>query len=87
MGKGRLAERGPEAGGGLCGKVLSGDGTKKAEQSHKQHDAAHFPDVGGVPVSNTDVNHLSHKQRDNQFKAGFQKFKERSDDAFLFVSF
>ena len=72
---------------GFCSKVLGGQRESKADDSKKNHKAAHFPEISGVFACYADVDHSCDYQRNKKLEGRFQHFKQgsqQSDDWMVF---
>ena len=71
----------------FCSKILRRQGTYQSQHAQSDHQCTHPPDVRLVPVLDTDIDDVCHNNRNQQFKTGFQHFKQRCDDRLFFIRF
>ena len=71
----------------LCSKILRRQGTHQSQHAQCDHQRAHSPDIRLVAILDTDIDDVCHNDRNQQFKTGFQHFKQRCNNRLFFIRF
>jgi hypothetical protein len=75
-----------KAHGGLCGKILCGDGGGKPHKAEQQKHAAHAQDVPAIRPGHARVDDGGHYERHKQLERSLQQLEQRPKHAFFGIT-
>ena len=85
--KQRVAQPPGKAHGGLCGKILCGDGGGKPHEAEQQQHAAHAEDIAAVRARYACVDDGGHHERHEELERGLKQLEQRPEHALFPIPF